>query len=66
MATGSKTAFQDMDLYCESLYIDGTQVTATAAEINAGVDGLTAPLPRRSTMLPMSRPVFRRSPPVAP
>lgn len=43
MATGSKTRFQDMDLYAESLYLGATpvQVTATAAELNT-LDGVTA------------------------
>jgi hypothetical protein len=38
MSTGNATLHQDEVLYCESLVIDGTAVTATAAEINIAAD----------------------------
>lgn len=41
MSTGNKTAYQDMVLHCESLVINGTPVTTTAAELNI-LDGVTA------------------------
>jgi len=39
---GDERRFSDMSVYVGDLYIDEVQVTATAAEINSGVDGLTA------------------------
>lgn len=41
MATGNKTKYQDQVLYAESLNLDGTAVTASAAELNI-MDGVTA------------------------
>lgn len=42
MASGTESRFQDMVLKCDSLVIDEVTVTATAAELNSGVSGLTA------------------------
>jgi hypothetical protein len=41
MATGKYDLHKNEDVWVESLYINGTQVTATAAELNA-IDGVTA------------------------
>ncbi|MBO6901378.1 MAG: hypothetical protein JJ864_08530 [Rhizobiaceae bacterium] len=38
MATGKHDLYKDSDVWVESLYLDGSQVTATAAEINAAAD----------------------------
>jgi hypothetical protein len=38
MATGNKTAHQNQVLYAESLVLNGTALTATAAELNQAAD----------------------------
>lgn len=42
MATGNHTLHQKQVLYAESLVLNGTAVTATAAELNASVAGVLA------------------------
>jgi len=41
MATGKHDLYKDSDVYVESLFIGGTEVTSTAAELNI-LDGVTA------------------------